>query len=444
MRNPNTNEPILALARAVLLLSLILASTNLHAQDRVALLITNSDYGQQKLPETKQDVETLAAALRDAGFVVTVKENVGKSLRQDIESFAQSCPDGGVSLLYFAGFGNQFQRKVSTTVTKPDGSKEKVESLEWATGVQPVEGSHYLLSDLARAFRERSTARLHLLLLDCAYAKKDLPKSEKQGMLELTPSDFPSTMICCAMPPKQTLPDGASSQLATSLVKHIAAKDQTIGETMRLVQNDVSKLSSGKQELWYAFSLESDANAEVVSSRKRNIHTTKLPPTNPKAGDEWINGLGMVFVWCPPGSFRMGLPESAHFDTSDAQPVDVNISQGFWIGKYEMAYGTYHHRLKKGPSGTPLVEHGNVPMTFIKGPQANDAGKLIAGVEGKLDGFPAAGSIDCRPKPNGNTPAAREVLRITRSAIRRLIFIALPITRMQVSTSLTIRSTIAT
>ena len=112
------------LQRILFLLPLFLATTSLRAQDRVALLIANSEYGQQKLPETKQNAETLAAALRDAGFVVTIKEDVGKSLRQDIESFALSCPDGGVSLLYFAGFGNRFQRKVSTTVTKPDGTKE--------------------------------------------------------------------------------------------------------------------------------------------------------------------------------------------------------------------------------------------------------------------------------------------------------------------------------
>ena len=164
-----------------------------------------------------------------------------------------------------------------------------------------------MISDLARIFRERSTARLHLLLLDCAYAKADLPKSEKQGMDQLDPAEFPSTMLCYAMPPKQTLPDGVSSKLATGLAKHLVVRDRTIGETMKLVQDEVGRMSEGKQKLWYGFSPVNDARAEVVSSRNRNIHTTKLPPLNPKVGDEWINELGMVFVWCPPGSFRMGI-----------------------------------------------------------------------------------------------------------------------------------------
>ena len=24
------------------------------------------------------------------------------------------------------------------------------------------------------------------------------------------------------------------------------------------------------------------------------------------AGDEWMNALGMIFVWCPPGSYTAG------------------------------------------------------------------------------------------------------------------------------------------
>ena len=49
------------------------------AQDRVALLIANSDYGERPLPEAKTHVETLAKALKRAGFTVTVRENVTTS-----------------------------------------------------------------------------------------------------------------------------------------------------------------------------------------------------------------------------------------------------------------------------------------------------------------------------------------------------------------------------
>lgn len=46
---------------ALALCCLLLAAGPLHAQDRVALLIANSDYGEgQQLPEAKENVELLA------------------------------------------------------------------------------------------------------------------------------------------------------------------------------------------------------------------------------------------------------------------------------------------------------------------------------------------------------------------------------------------------
>jgi len=48
------------------------------------------------------------------------------------------------------------------------------------------------------------------------------------------------------------------------------------------------------------------------------------------AGDQWVDRNGFCFVWCPAGTFLMG---DESFE--DAQPVQVSLSKGFWIGKYE-------------------------------------------------------------------------------------------------------------
>lgn len=48
------------------------------------------------------------------------------------------------------------------------------------------------------------------------------------------------------------------------------------------------------------------------------------------------NGVGMKFCWCPPGTFRMGsVPVYLHEDLVNG-PVRVTISQGFWMGKFEV------------------------------------------------------------------------------------------------------------
>jgi adenine C2-methylase RlmN of 23S rRNA A2503 and tRNA A37 len=65
----------------------LVVSNSLHTQDRVALLLANSDYGEHKLPEAKANVEKLAKALESAGFTVTVKENIEKDFRKVLEPF---------------------------------------------------------------------------------------------------------------------------------------------------------------------------------------------------------------------------------------------------------------------------------------------------------------------------------------------------------------------
>ena len=361
-------------ARCLLPLLALFLSVPLFAADRTALLIANSDYGEHQLPKAKANVAQLAKALEQAGFAVTVKENVPKNsnLRKELESYASTCPNGGVSLVYFCGYGSGYDRKLSRTVEKPDGTKVKEYYYEPDSGIWGIaDNSPCRLEDIVRVFRMRSHARLNLLVLDCAY-NYPKAKASQQGLAAIDPKTWPGGMVCYAVPPGKSLPAGTSSALAESLARHLTARDQPLGEVMARVKADVAKQSGGKQELWYRFSLPKDASASVVSSRKRKIATTRLPPSNPKPGDEWFNSLGMVFCWCPPSSFRMGLADASTPYTRDARQTDVAISGGFWMSKYELTLGDYGRARKRNPEGRELVPlvHANQPITGIKGPSA--------------------------------------------------------------------------
>ena len=361
-------------ARCLLPLLALFLSVPLFAADRTALLIANSDYGEHQLPKAKANVAQLAKALEQAGFAVTVKENVPKNsnLRKELESYASTCPNGGVSLVYFCGYGSGYDRKLSRTVEKPDGTKVKEYYYEPDSGIWGIaDNSPCRLEDIVRVFRMRSHARLNLLVLDCAY-NYPKAKASQQGLAAIDPKTWPGGIVCYAVPPGKSLPAGTSSALAESLARHLTARDQPLGEVMARVKADVAKQSGGKQELWYRFSLPKDASASVVSSRKRKIATTRLPPSNPKPGDEWFNSLGMVFCWCPPGSFRMGLADASTPYTRDARQTDVAISGGFWMSKYELTLGDYGRARKRNPEGRELVPlvHANQPITGIKGPSA--------------------------------------------------------------------------
>ena len=51
---------------------------------------------------------------------------------------------------------------------------------------------------------------------------------------------------------------------------------------------------------------------------------------------EWRSPLGMEFVWIPAGSFMMGSPEDDDKRGINEHQHEVRISQGFWMGKYEV------------------------------------------------------------------------------------------------------------
>lgn len=343
----------------------------LFAQDRVALLIANWDYGEHPLPEARENVKVLSAALKKAGFTVTVKENIEKDFRREFESFVPTCPNGGVSLVYYCGYGSQYERRLSRTVEKPNGEKEKEYYHEPDSGLWPTKGnSPYRLEEVTNVFRQRSHARTNILILDCAYFYPKV-KEEHQGLLDFELQTWPGGMVCLASPPGKFLPQGTFSALAGSLARNLVLADRSLDEVINKVRSDVSKASGGRQEIWKGFAFPVDAASTAVSSRERRVSTATNPPANPRPGDEWINGIGMVFCWCPSGEFRMGLSEVDTAYTRDAEPVDVAISEGFWISKYEVTLGDYsrarygREKPLRGPLGYIPINVSNVPLTTV-------------------------------------------------------------------------------
>ncbi len=61
------------------------------------------------------------------------------------------------------------------------------------------------------------------------------------------------------------------------------------------------------------------------------------------------NALKLKLVWCPPDSFRMGSPKNETGHREEDQ-VDVTLSSGFWLGKFEVTQSQYEKIMGKNPS----------------------------------------------------------------------------------------------
>ena len=84
------------------------------------------------------------------------------------------------------------------------------------------------------------------------------------------------------------------------------------------------------------------------------------------------NGLKMKLVWCPLGKFTMGSPNSERDRFKTEDQVEVELSRGFWLGKYEVTQAQWK-QLGQPPlwNGETSVKEGDdYPATYLNFGQA--------------------------------------------------------------------------
>ena len=139
---------------ALRLTLLLLLVSSLQAQDRHALILANTENGSARF-EVADDAEALATRLKKQGWVVRLEHNLpGKEYRKTFEAFATACPDGGISMLYFAGCGIRFPHRITKKFKDEDGNEQKETIETKALGLVPAETSRipkpYHLDELAK------------------------------------------------------------------------------------------------------------------------------------------------------------------------------------------------------------------------------------------------------------------------------------------------------
>ncbi len=83
-----------------------------------------------------------------------------------------------------------------------------------------------------------------------------------------------------------------------------------------------------------------------------------------KAGEEReIDGLKLC--WCPPGRFRMGSPLDEPDRRPDEAQVDVRLTSGFWMGRYELTQGQWRRIAGALPGGVTPGEGDDFPVHSV-------------------------------------------------------------------------------
>ncbi len=333
------------------------------AQDRTALVVANFDYGEHQLSHVKTESAAVSEALRREGFRVTLAENVPvKELKNTVEQFARSTVTRGVAVLYFAGFGGQYQ-----TYNSKGAWWNHLQGAGKPADPRSPERESLALADVVKLLADHSSAGANFLVVDAARPNPFLAERENQpgGLAAVEATELADDMlVLMAAQPGSTAGElNEPSKLAAALAKHLSQGRESIGKMLEAVGNDVEQQSGGKQKPWFVVgqaSLAVDSGtgksarptiASWPAFDNRTFLDSEQPREGSHPGQQWTNASGMVFCWCPPGKFTMGVGQASSLSAAerkderqtgslsyeDAAPVEVTLTNGFWMAKYEAA-----------------------------------------------------------------------------------------------------------
>jgi formylglycine-generating enzyme required for sulfatase activity len=99
-----------------------------------------------------------------------------------------------------------------------------------------------------------------------------------------------------------------------------------------------------------------------------------------KAGEERLFGeLQIKFCWCPAGKFTMGSPADEAGRAGDEGHVDVTLTQGYWLGTYEVTQGQWKAVMGTTPwkGKTWVKEDSDCPALHVNWGDAMSFGQKL-------------------------------------------------------------------
>jgi hypothetical protein len=240
----------------LLLIFVWLQSGSAHAEMRVALVISNSDYTSvPKIPNAANDGAAIAAMLRSENFDVTERNDLKNvELRKEVRDFAAKTRDADLAVVYFAGHGMEVGGTnflIPTDAALRSDLDVEDEALALDRVLQVIEPAK----------------RLRLVILDAcrnnpfiSNMKRTMAsRSVVRGLAQVEPSR-PNTLVAFAAKAGSTAEDGVGdhSPFTEALLKNLPEPGLDIRLALGRVRDDVLQRTSNGQEPFVYGSLGGD------------------------------------------------------------------------------------------------------------------------------------------------------------------------------------------
>lgn len=265
----------------LVLVGLLYASAS-YSGERVALVIGNSDYrheGIPDLPNAAQDALDMSQKLRSLGFRVSSGVDLTRSeilsLTQDVQN---ALKPGDVALFYYAGHAIQLGSENFLIPVDAYGSDQETlrqRSVKLQTVLAEME----------------SKADRNIVILDaCRNNPFDIPASGRsiggasRGLAKVDAGV--GSFIAFSTQPGNVALDGRgrNSPFTAALLRHLPSRDDDLHEIMRKVRRDVVEQTNGAQVPW-----ENSSLIERVYLASRDTAPAQPAYTPPDATGQFIH-----------------------------------------------------------------------------------------------------------------------------------------------------------
>jgi hypothetical protein len=319
---------------SILILSFLVLTPALGAQERVALVIGNSAYKHVPvLVNPKNDANAIASALGRLGFEVIEGTDLTRlQFEAKIREFARAIRGAEIALFYYAGHGlqvNGINYLVPIDTQLLDEADLEFEALRLQT----------ILSQMERE------QRTNLIILDACrdnpltrnLAAKMGTRSNNVGQ-GLAPTDTGiGTLITYSTQPGNIALDGegANSPFTEALIQHIETPGEDIGVVMRRVRQDVISKTNGRQVPWDNSSLVGSVILKMGErvAEDKTFDRSQLNKLDPNTA---ITAFGSLDHSATPIEIenRLGL------ENKDYKRIQAALNAlGYEVGKEDGAFG---------------------------------------------------------------------------------------------------------
>ena len=119
---------------------------------------------------------------------------------------------------------------------------------------------------------------------------------------------------------------------------------------------------------------ETTARCRLAVDSKHQVQADSFPASKAGAARE---GDGIKLCCCPPGNFRRGSPRDEPERRPGEDQVDVTLSKGFWIGKFEVTQGQWRRVVGDFPGQFTAGEGNDFPVCTVNFAEAEGFCRML-------------------------------------------------------------------